>query len=145
MKSIIKRCSLISAATLIVLTVFAGITCFAADNEPIPNDIEYVESTNCEIQSAELITADIDHKNPEIQTISKSSSRDKSSIGKNLAIGIGSGLVITIIVCVCIFISYKKHGATEPYNYNENAKLTLIDSADVLINTHVEKRKIDKN
>lgn len=146
MKNIIKRCSLFSAAALIALTIFAGLTCFAANNEPLPSDTGYTVNIDCDIQEANLAATDVNGKKTEIQSISKSTnSNENSSVGKNIAIGIGSGLVITLIVCICIFISYKKHGATEPYNYKENAKLVLIDSSDVLINTHVEKRKIDKD
>ncbi len=146
MKNTIKKFSIFSAA-LIVLTVLTGIICFAADEESLPTDTGYTASDGYDVQSTELVVADGDDVYADIQTVASSKSRTNDSdksLGKSLGIGIGSGFVITIIVCICILISYKKHGVTEPYNYTENAKLTLIDSSDVLINTHIEKRKISK-
>lgn len=140
MNSVIKKCAVFSAAAISALSIFAGTVCFAATEEPAL-DAEYSTVETVEVQNTADIAGDI-----EVQTVDepKSKSEDES-VGKSLAIGVGSGFVITIIVCVCIYFSYKRHGATEPYNYNENAKLTLIDSSDVLINTHIEKRKIDKD
>lgn len=136
MRNIVKKSSVL-AAVLMAVMLFAGISCFAYEQRTVPAE---AESSISEISSDELI------ETQEVELYeAKSKSSEEKSLGKNLAIGIGSGLVIAVIVCVCIYISYKKHGTTEPYKYDENAKLTLIDSTDVLVNTHIEKRKIEKD
>lgn len=145
MKGITKSCSLLLAAVLGTLMIFAGTSCFAAETEPLSDEAEYSVSAECELTNTETAELNTDTTAEEVLTVDEPQSSSDNSLGKNLAIGIGAGFVITLIVCVCIFISYKKHGSTEPYNYSENAKLTLIDSSDVLINTHVEKRKINKD
>lgn len=133
MRNIVKKSSAL-VAVLMALMLFAGISCFAYEQEATPNKAE---------SSVSEVTANEAVETQEIQLYEASS--EDESLGKNLAIGIGSGFVITLIVCVCIYFSYKKHGATEPYKYDENARLTLIDSTDVLVNTHIEKRKINKD
>ena len=117
MRNIVRKSSAL-IAVLMATMLFAGISCFAYEQDNI--------STEPETSVSELADND-------------------KSLGKSLAIGLGSGFVITLIVCICIYSSYKKHGATEPYKYDENAKLTLIDSSDVLVDTHIEKRKIEKD
>ncbi|MCI5656270.1 MAG: hypothetical protein SOT80_01745 [Candidatus Pseudoruminococcus sp.] len=134
MRNILKKSSVL-IAVLMVAMLFAGISCFAYEQEAIPTE---AEASVSEITDNEAV------ETQEIQIYESKSSEDKS-LGKNLAMGIGSGFVIALIVCICIYFSYKKHGATEPYKYDENAKLTLIDSSDVLVNTHIEKRKIEKD
>lgn len=134
MRNIVKKSSAL-VAVLMAVMLFTGISCFAYEQEGLPTEAENFVSE---------ITTDEEVESQEIQ-LYESSDEDNKSIGKSLAIGIGSGFVIALIVCVCIYFSYKKHGATEPYKYEENAKLTLIDSSDVLVNTHVEKRKINKD
>lgn len=135
MKNIMKKSSAL-AAILMSIMLFAGITCYALENESVPTDNEY------SVTEVQTIPDTV-----ETQTIELYESRnsEEKSLGKNLAIGLGAGFVIALIVCICIKVSYKNHGHTEPYKYDENAKLTLIDSTDVLVNTHVEKRKIEKN
>ena len=128
MRNIVRKSSAL-IAVLMATMLFAGISCFAYEQDNI--------STEPETSVSELA-------DNEIQLYEAQTSEDKS-LGKSLAIGLGSGFVITLIVCICIYSSYKKHGATEPYKYDENAKLTLIDSSDVLVDTHIEKRKIEKD
>ncbi len=134
MKNIVRKSSAL-IAVLMATMLFAGISCFAYEQDNISTE---PETSVSEIADNEAVEAQ------EIQLYEAQTSEDKS-LGKSLAIGLGSGFVITLIVCICIYSSYKKHGATEPYKYNENAKLTLIDSSDVLVNTHIEKRKIEKD
>lgn len=135
MKNIIKKYSSLVAILMMVI-IFSGITCYASENESALTDNDYsVEEIQPVANTAETQTIELyEAKNSE-----------EKSLGKNIAIGLGSGFVIALIVCICIKVSYKNHGHTEPYKYDENAKLTLIDSTDVLVNTHVEKRKIDKD
>ncbi len=145
MKNTVKRFYIFSAV-LIALTVFTGIICFAADGDSLPAGTGYTASGGCEVQDAELTDAVKGDVSAAIQETAESKSQtsdSEKSLGKSLGIGIGSGFVITVVVCVCISVSYKKHGTTEPYNYTKNAKLTMIDSSDVLINTQIEKRKIN--
>ena len=127
MRNIVRKSSAL-IAVLMATMLFAGISCFAYEQDNISTELADNEAVEAQ----------------EIQLYEAQTSEDKS-LGKSLAIGLGSGFVITLIVCICIYSSYKKHGATEPYKYDENAKLTLIDSSDVLVDTHIEKRKIEKD
>lgn len=128
--------SSVLAAVLMAVMLFAGISCYALDAETTAESAYSVT----EVQTV----SDTDAVETQTIEVCEASNSEEKSLGKNLAIGIGSGLIIALIVCICIKLSYKNHGQTEPYKYDENAKLTLIDSTDVLVNTHIEKRKINK-
>lgn len=136
MKNIIKKSSAL-AVVLMAVMLFAGISCYALDTETTAESA-YSET---EVQTV----SDTDAVETQTIEVCEASDSEEKSLGKNLAIGIGSGLIIAFVVCICIKSSYKNHGKTEPYQYDENAKLNLIDSSDVLVNTHIEKRKINKD
>lgn len=134
MKKNIVKISSALAVMLLSAALLMGISCFAYEAD-LPEKNNYAQTAVSEQQeTVETQTADV-----------PSSGNEEKSVGKSLAIGISAGLIISIVVCVCIKVSYKTHGQTEPYKYDENAQLTLIDSSDILINTHVEKRRIEKD
>lgn len=135
MKNIMKKSSALVAVIMAVM-LFAGISCYAFDAEPIAEDNSY------SVTEVQTVSDTVETQTIEVY---EAKEKEEKSLGKNLAIGLGAGFIIALIVCICIKSSYKNHGHTEPYKYDEKAKLTLIDSSDVLVNTHIEKRKIEKD
>ncbi|MDD6489468.1 MAG: hypothetical protein PUG48_06625 [Clostridia bacterium] len=87
-----------------------------------------------------------DEDNAAIVTVSKDSEKDKpKNMGKVIGIAAGISIVVTGIVVFCIYTSYKTNGKTEPYQYGNKAPLQLTHSTDMLIDTKITKRKIEKN
>ncbi len=81
-----------------------------------------------------------------------SSAQDKTekpkkerNIVKSVAISLGIGIVGTGIIVFLIYRGYKTNGQTEPYLYTKKAPLDLSVSTDTLVNTVLDKKKIEKN
>lgn len=88
--------------------------------------------------------AAVNEDNAAIVTMSKDSEKEKPNMGKVIGIAAGISIVVTGIVVFCIYSSYKTNGMTEPYQYNNKAPLNLTESRDVLVDTKITKRKIEK-
>lgn len=131
-----KNKKLLSRAILVVFAVFSIMifstaVCAAPENADEPT------------VTVENAVADYDD-NAAIVNMSKSSEKEKP-MGKIIGIAAGISIVVTGIVVFCIFNSYKTNGMTEPYQYNNKAPLNLTESRDVLVDTRITKRKIEKN
>lgn len=132
-----KNKKLLSRALLVVFAVFSIMifstaVCAAPENPDEPT----VTIENAAIN---------DDDNAAIVNVSKSSEKDKPNMGKVIGIAAGISIVVTGIVVFCIYNSYKTNGMTEPYQYNHKAPLQLTNSRDLLVDTRITKRKIEKN
>ena len=87
MRNILKKSSVL-IAVLMAAMLFAGISCFAYEQDTISTEPETYVS---EIADNEAVEAQ------EIQLYEAQSSEDKS-LGKSLAIGLGSGLYVSAFI-----------------------------------------------
>lgn len=65
-------------------------------------------------------------------------------LGRAIIIGLVAAVVVDGVAVFLIFNGYKNNGKTEPYPYSQKAPLNLTKREDVLVDTTVEKRKIEK-
>ncbi|MGN0470003.1 MAG: hypothetical protein ACI4GV_03710 [Acutalibacteraceae bacterium] len=131
-----KNKKLLSRALLVVFAVFSVMifsTAVCAATEDFDEPTVTIENAAVNDDGAAIVA------------VSKSSEKDKPNMGKVIGIAAGISIVVTGIVVFCIYNSYKTNGMTEPYQYNNKAPLNLTESRDVLVDTRITKRKIEKN
>lgn len=141
-----KHLKILIAAVMICVLSCISISAFAAyDDNAQTMSISDNSKGTLTAANLDLVQTDNSQQTAQIEQMKRSSSSDdKITVGDVLS-SFGIGLLIAVIVCVCIFVSYKKHGKTEPYRYNEKTNLALSESSDILVDTKIEKRKLDKD
>lgn len=132
-----KNKKLLSRA-LLVICALISVMIFSTAVFAVPET--YGETT------AAVEYAAVNEDNAVVENMSKDSDKkDKPNMGKVIGIAAGISVVVTGIVVFCIYSSYKTNGMTEPYQYNNKAPLKLTNSRDILVDTKITKRKIEKN
>lgn len=116
----LRKLSVLWVLTLVILTMAgASLTAYADDT---PSESSAVTSS---------------------QTAEKKPKKERN-LGKGIAIGLGVGVVGTGISVFLVWRSYKTNGQSEPYLYTKKAPLDLSESRDTLIDTIIDKTKIEK-
>lgn len=147
-----KYLKILIAAVMICVLSCVSITAFAAGDNDDAQTMSVTDSTkdtftvdSLDLEAQGAIQSENAQQPLQAEQMKKSSSSDEKITVGGVLSSFGIGLLIAVIVCVAIFVSYKKHGATEPYRYNEKTNLALSESSDILVDTKINKRKIDKD
>ena len=81
----------------------------------------------------------------QVPTTGNSTDKEKKNPVTTILISLGAGLAVSGIAVVIAASGYKNNGKSEPYPYNKKAPLDLRVRTDNLIDTKIEKKKIEKN
>ena len=81
----------------------------------------------------------------QVPTTGNSTDKEKKNPVTTILISLGAGLAVSGIAVFIVASGYKNNGKSEPYPYNKKAPLDLRVRTDNLIDTKIEKKKIEKN
>lgn len=81
----------------------------------------------------------------QVPTTGNSTDKEKKNPVTTILISLGAGLAVSGIAVFIAASGYKNNGKSEPYPYNKKAPLDLRVRTDNLIDTKIEKKKIEKN
>ena len=81
----------------------------------------------------------------QVPTTGNSTDKEKKNPVTTILISLGAGLAVSGIAVFIVASGYKNNGKSEPYPYNKKAPLDLRVRTDNLIDTEIEKKKIEKN
>lgn len=81
----------------------------------------------------------------QVPTTGNSTDKEKKNPVTTILISLGAGLAVSGIAVFFVASGYKNNGKSEPYPYNKKAPLDLRVRTDNLIDTKIEKKKIEKN